>query len=281
MSLFACDDDDILPANSAEIGKIYYCHECFLPVKVRRGRHRFPHFYHLKSSPACRLYSKTEDHLLAQIQLQKRFPEGAIQLERSFIEVNRVADLCWEKEKIIFEIQCSPMTPGEALRRISDYRSVGYEVVWLLDDKRYNKRILRPAEEILRRHSCYYMAIRQNLIYDQMEIFSFGLKVKKGKRFSINLQRLCPIAANFPENLPKQIEELIPNCRLYFPGDRLHRAIQSASNPNIRATLDYWRLLEIEIGKQKKKSSYFSENIERNLIKPYTHFIDQLIRNMS
>lgn len=276
MALFAFDDDDILHANAAEAGKIYYCIECFLPVKARRGKHRFPHFYHLRSSPRCRLYSKTEDHLLAQIQLQKSFPADALQMERTFLSINRVADLCWEKEKIIFEIQCSPMTPGEAKHRIADYRTAGYEVVWLLDDKRYNKRILRPAEEFLRTHSCYYLAIRQNQIYDQMEVFSLGLRVKKGKRFSIDLQQPRLTPKELPKNLPKQI----PNCPLYFPGDRLDRAIKSSTHPNIAATLDYWRVLEIEHAKTKKRPSRIVEWLKRNILKPYTQFLDQLIRDM-
>jgi competence protein CoiA len=279
MSLFAYDDD-LIHASEAENGKIYYCVECFLPVKVRRGKHRFPHFYHLRTSPRCRLYSKTEDHLLAQIQLEKSFPDGAIQLERSFLPINRVADLCWEKEKIIFEVQCSPMTPFEAEHRIKDYRSLGYEIVWLLDDKRYNKRILRPTEELLRTHCCYYVSIRQDKIYDQMEILHSGLRAKKGNKFQVDVRRPS-LPPKLTDPIPKQIENLIPNCPHHFPGDRLSRAASAAFNPNMAATLEYWRLLEIQYEKNGKKPSAIAEWSNRNVVVPYDQLFQQFLLDIS
>ncbi len=274
MALYAVDDADLIHAGHAEPGKVYWCLDCFGPVKKRRGKKPFPHFYHLKPSPQCRLYSKTENHLLAQIQLQKFFPEGVLQIERPFIEIGRVADICWEQEKIVFEVQCSSLTEKEAEMRISDYRSTGYEVVWLLDDKRYNRRVARPGEEYLRRHSAYYLSIQRGLnskYYDQFEIFARGLRVKKGNPMPVDFRkiRLMP-RKTFPENLfPKQIIQL--SCIKYFHGDRLHRALQ-----NHILTMQNWRALEIHFA--KTTPSKLKQWLRRHIFAPYLAFLEKLIR---
>jgi competence protein CoiA len=224
MALYAFDEDDLIFAADALPTRTYWCLDCYGPVKRRRGK-KIAHFYHVRTARTCRLYSKSEDHMLAQVQLLKSFPEGALKMERPFIEINRIADLCWESEKIVFEIQCSPISEKEAEMRTSDYRSIGYEVIWLLDDKHYNRRTLRPAERFLRRHNTYYLHIKQGLsseYYDQFEVFTEKFRSKKGGRMPLNLQapRKVP-AVEFPEeHFPKQICEL--NCLRYFKGSRLH-----------------------------------------------------------
>jgi competence protein CoiA len=242
MSLYAVDQDDLVHAADAEAGKVYGCLECFSPVKRRQGKQRFPHFYHLKASPRCKLYSKAENHLLAQTQIQKMFPENEVVLEKPFLAINRIADLCWEKEKIIFEIQCSPISQKEAEMRNLDYRSIGYETVWLLDDKRYNQRFINPAEEYLRKSGAYYLSIRQNLCYDQFEVALNGRRIRKSKKLPVRLTNIFRFAnKSFPESeFPKQITEL--KSTQYFRGDRMDRALHNQS-----AAMLYWRALEREV----------------------------------
>lgn len=277
MSLYAVNEDDLIDAIDAEPGKIYWCLDCFGPVKRRKGKRSFAHFYHLKTAPTCRLHSKTEDHLLAQLQIQKLFPEGEVQLERPFPEISRIADACWEKEKIVFEIQCSPITEKEGERRISDYRSIGYETVWLLDDKRYNKRVVRPAEEYLRRHCTYYLSIKQALFptcYDQFEIFSEGRRVKKGKPLLVDLQKIgIRPAEGFNENLwPKQILQLESNR--YFFGDRIDRALR-----NHHLTLFRWRSLEIQAAQNRSKPNKLLFWFRYYIRRPYLFFLEKLIKS--
>jgi len=278
MALYAVDDDDLISAGSAEPGKIYWCLDCFGPVKRRRGKSWLPHFYHLKPAPQCRLYSKTEDHLLAQIQLQKLFPEGVLQIERPFLKIHRVADACWEREKIVFEIQCSPLTEKEAEMRIGDYRSAGYEVVWLLDDRRYNKRIARPAEEYLRRRATYYLSIRRRLTsvyYDQFELFREGQRVKKGRPMPIDLRNIRRMPkVHFQEELfPKQIIQL--SCVKYFYGDRMHRALQ-----NHRLLMQNWRALEIHLAKASRRPTKLQLWLRRHIAIPYSSLLGKLIRQL-
>lgn len=278
MALYAVEDDDLIYAGHAKPGKVYWCLDCFGPVKRRRGKHWFYHFYHVQAASKCRLYSKTEDHLLAQLQLQKSFPPGILQIERPFIKVNRVADLLWENEKIVFEIQCSPLTEKEAEMRIRDYRSSGYEVVWLLDDKRYNKRALRPAEEYLRRHSAYYVSIKQGLLseyYDQFEVFALGQRVRRGKRLRIDLQnsRQTPKIDFDAQHFPKQIVQL--KCEKYFLSSRLDRALKYPQS------MLYWRALEIQLAKEKPKINRFRLWLYKIIGRPYRALLDRLIRNMN
>lgn len=277
MALYAVENDDLIYASCAEPQKVYWCLDCFGPVKRRRGKRHFYHFYHIQSAPNCRLYSKTEDHLLAQLQLQKLFPTGILQIERPFIQIHRIADVLWEKEKIVFEIQCSSISLVEAEMRIRDYRSIGLDIIWLLDDKRYNKRIARPTEEYLRQNSAYYMSIKQGLYskyYDQFEVFSSGQRVKRGQRLHIDLQKLRQRPKiQFNENcFPQQIAKL--HCTKYFLGDRLHRALYYP------LTMQYWRTLEMQLMVKKSKTNRFKHWLFCTIGRPYLLFLERLIKKM-
>jgi competence protein CoiA len=276
MALYAVDEDDLIHAADAMTGKTYWCMDCFGPVKRRKGRLKFPHFYHLSSAPNCRLYSKTEDHMLAQIQLQKSFPKGVLQLERPFIDINRVADLCWEAEKVVFEIQCSPISPKEAEMRIRDYRCIGYEVIWLLDDKRYNKKVIRPAEALLRAHGGYYLSLRQGLnsdYYDQFELFANGKRIRRSKKILLDLKNIRNKPnVSFPEaQFPKQVIEL--NCKKYFCNDRTDKALR-----NQQLLMQNWRALEIHFAKTRKKSFRFKKWLFLFLLSPYQELLRKLLK---
>lgn len=274
MAFYALDEDDLIFADIADPKKTYWCLECFGPVKRRKGRQKFAHFYHLKAAFHCRLYSKSEDHFLAQVELQKYFPKGEIQVEKPFIQINRVADGCWEKKRIIFEIQCSPISEKEAEMRARDYQSIGYEIVWLLDDKRYNKRTLRPAEEILRRKSAYYLAIRSFKVYDQFEIFLFAQRVRRSRPMQVELQKIG-LRPNwtFDEKLfPKQLVQL--SCPFYFAGDRLHRALQKQP-----LSMLYWRSLEIQFAKSVRKKSKIRNWLNRYIVQPYFRMLAHRFKN--
>ncbi|MGB7978150.1 MAG: competence protein CoiA family protein [Chlamydiales bacterium] len=270
MPLYALDDDDLIHAGEATAGKAYHCPDCFGPLKRRAGRWRFPHFYHLKATPSCRLYSKSEDHLLAQLELQKLFPQGEIQLEKPFLAIDRVADACWEKEKIVFEVQCSQLTDKEGEMRIRDYRSIGYEAVWLLDDKRYNKRTLRPAEEFLRRYSTYFVSVGRGAIYDQFEIFSRGARIRRGKRMPIDLRKVGRgLNKGFnEERFPKQVVQLAG--KRYFYGDRLHRALQ-----NYPLAMLQWRALELQLTQPVRKENKLWQYVRRR----YLFFLENFSKN--
>lgn len=204
MSLYAVDDGDLIHAAEAEPGKMYSCLDCYGPVKVRCGRMRFSHFYHLKTTPSCRLYSKSENHLLAQLELQRLFPKGALELEKPFPSIQRIADVCWEKEKIVFEIQCSLLSECDAMTRMRDYASVGYRVIWLLDDKKYNRRFCKPGERLLRQEGAYFLQVTPFEVYDQWESFLQEQRIRKSRPIPIDLRR-TPYQFRFTKQRKKSL----------------------------------------------------------------------------
>ncbi len=272
MALYACDEDDFIFAGSAEPFKEYWCLECFGTVKVRRGKDRFPHFYHVHASPSCRLYSKSEDHLVAQLQIQKLFPPGELQIERPFFQISRIADLCWEKEKIVFEIQCSKIEIPEAESRIRDYKTIHYDVIWLLDDRLFNRKLLRPTEEFLRSRASYFFNLKNSKYYDQFEIFADNQRVKKGKPLLISLQEPRPMKPLKDDQLPKQVLLRAENCSKYFLGDRIDKAFL----PSFAFTMENWRVLEILLAKKLQKPSLWILWLSRHFLRPYLNLLNRI-----
>src|SRR5262249_26072126 len=109
MALYALDDDsNLIFAPDATEFRRYRCLECRGLVQKRVSQERRTHFCHLRNTPQCRLHSKSIDHLILQTSLQERIQ--GLEMERPFPSILRIADLCWEAQKIVFEIQCSPIT---------------------------------------------------------------------------------------------------------------------------------------------------------------------------
>ncbi len=247
MALYAYDEDRLVYAGDAEERKTYQCSECRQSVRARRGPHRVPHYYHRRRSPSCRLYSKSEDHLLAQLAIRSLLPPGEAIIEKPILSILRVADVLWETHQIAFEIQCSLLTPYEVQKRETDYQNAGYQIVWILDDRLYNKRHLRPAEALVRKSTCYYASIRKQstpIFYDQFEIFFKHFRIKKGRRLKIDLQYPAPTPRRDwnAEDFPKQlIQKTAP---LYFRGDLIHQALLAESIPALSFTMQNLCALE-------------------------------------
>ena len=254
MTLYALDFEGIISAADAQQCGEYRCLECHLPLQLRQGR-RQRHFYHTKNSPQCRLYSKSEAHLLLQLQLQALFPKGEIILERPFLSISRIADACWERHKIIFEIQCSLLSEIEAKARTEDYAMLGYTVVWLLDDRIFNKTTLRPTEPFFRTYPCYYVHYQRTsrpLFYDQFELLEKTRRSKKGPRLAVQLTE--------PRRMPRpplqaqplaQVAKRSLSHRLFFHGDLVHKTLLSKKNRPLAIALENWLFLEEAASKGK------------------------------
>lgn len=194
MPSYAFDEHfSIVAAADAAPSKHYRCLECSRRLQKRVGRHRRAHFYHLTAEPGCRLYSKSQAHFLLQLHVQRLLPDALI--ERPFPNIRRIADLCSEEMKCVFEIQCSPIDPGEAKRRKADYLKEGYRLIWLLDDRLYNKRRLRVAEAEMRGQCGYYISLKKRLIYDQFDHIVDKVRVYRGPALAVDLR--VPVGAAF------------------------------------------------------------------------------------
>lgn len=212
----------------------YFCVECNEPVRLRSGIYRQAHFYHIRPNGACRLHSKGLPHLMLQYYLRDLLPQGEVDLECRFDAIGRIADVAWHPRRLIYEIQCSPIRPQEIRERNRDYASLGYQVVWILHDSKYNRYRLSAAEDALIGHTHYFSnmdAEGEGKIYDQFSI------VHKGKRTNRFLAVDIDPAA--PELYPREIKGKNPRSSLPFPllkrletwksalaGDTLHRFIR-------------------------------------------------------
>jgi competence protein CoiA len=184
----------------------YRCLECDSTVRKRSGPHRQPHFFHLRESPSCFLSGKGMVHLQIQWRLFELFPRGECELEYRFPSLGRIADVVWLPQRLIFEVQCSSISREELAARNRDYASLGFQVVWILHDSRYNQRLLSSAEQELKEKVHYFSNIDQEgngLIYDQFD-------VKKRNRRTVKLGKL-PIDLSCPKTSPQR--------PLYFAGD--------------------------------------------------------------
>lgn len=276
MPLYALNEKKWVHATDANPSKRYECPECHRPVRIKKGAYRLPHFYHLRKSPHCRLYSKTKDHYILQKQIQEKILfSHSIELEKQFPEIQRIADLVWEEKKIIIEIQCSQISLTEVQERIKDYATLGYQILWLLDDRLFNQKIAGPAEQFLRGLHCYFFSFQrqnQSLIYDQCEFFLKKKRVKKSLKSKVELSKLHFIPEiTWPEKLPKQLELRLKNCQTYHLGDLIHKLLLSFQSSALELFFTNWQKEELLLKKNGWNS--FFHFIKKNLITPYQKWL--------
>lgn len=193
MQLFAYDNNgNTIIANQARKKCDYSCIECGSTVRRRGGMHRHDHFYHLYPNRDCQLSGKSLTHLQTQLWFQKKLP-GGVQLERRFPSIRRVADVVWEDEKIIFEVQCSGITAEEVEKRNFDYSSEGYQVVWILHDRRFRRPRVTGAELLLRDSPHYYTNMKEcgeGEIYDCFDLIQRGRREKRIGRWQVDVKNV-------------------------------------------------------------------------------------------
>jgi competence protein CoiA len=204
MQLYALDKSFLVLASHAHRDKSYICPECHGFVRIRGGERRQIHFYHARRPASCRQHGKSLAHL--QIQLHLKSLIAGLTLEKRF--QNRIADACWAAEKIVFEVQCSPISLEEAKSRCEDYQRHGFTPVWILHDKRFNNRRLSPAEGYLRLHTPTYFTDGYR-IYDQFEVCHSGRRLYASPPL--------PIDAGRP--LRKDLSMISRSWSLSFQGD--------------------------------------------------------------
>ena len=104
----------------------------------------------------------------AQLYLQRLIPESKLEYPLG----GRIADLFWEREGIVFEVQCSPISAKEVRERNRDYSALGYQVVWILHDRRFGGKKPSSAELFLRSYPHYFTSLDREgrgAVYDRLE----------------------------------------------------------------------------------------------------------------
>jgi competence protein CoiA len=242
MQLYALDQNlSVVYAKNASKHHSYKCLECQSLVRLRGGIHRQNHFYHVEPERACRQNGKSMEHLQVQLFFKKQLPSKECVLEKRFKEINRIADVVWLPQKIIFEVQCSPISMEEVKERNRDYEKLGFKVVWVLHEKRFNRKNLQASRQYLQNHTHYYTNIDSHgngMIYDQFHIFDKGRQIFKLKPWRVNIldfkSRNQNSLANekkefIPDNLLKKMETM-PFC---FGGDLVDYCDSSFFSPDL------------------------------------------------
>ncbi len=222
----------------------YTCPECLFPVRARSGVRRKPHFFHLTSNPHCHQHEKSAKHIALQLQIQALLPAGEGELEKRYPHIHRIADLAWEAKGMVFEIQCSPISLEEALKRTEDYAKIGLTVVWILCIPVFNKRFLSAAESALRKKLCFFAKFPPQgpaLIYDQFEHIEESRRLYRSAPFPVHLFKPLTIdgSLTFSGALPHRIR-LNPHLKDSFhplPKKPLHTLLLPSLKRTYRSLL--------------------------------------------
>ena len=233
------------------------------------------HFYHVSENRSCRQSNKSIHHLHFQKEIQKILPPKDSKMEMIFLDILRIADVVWISQKIIFEIQCSRICEWEIKNRTRDYECLGYTVVWILDDRIFNKRKVPPHELCLRRHLSFYAAKfgPHAFFYDQHEVIKNDKRIYKGRRCKIDLQTPHSMSL-FPytRRLPAQAYYRLRNHSHFFAND-----LMDTSRKNLLyAPEKLWKMKLIEKGYRK----YFWKRLLRRLWNAYLQTLETIAESI-
>ena len=221
MQLCALDEKkNVIHTSAAKKGKNYFCISCGQKLRLRGGLYCRSHFYHLQTPLCCHARAKGIIHAQIQYKLNCLLPES--QLEYFFSKVNRIADVVWWSNRIIFEIQCSNISVYEVESRIRDYEKCGFSVVWIFHEKRFNRKKVSLVEDFLKNTTFYFTDIDKEgkgIIYDQFSHHFNKKRMSCSKHFSVDLSQMYSYTNTIPRNFPDYIRLRLLNKRFFFDGD--------------------------------------------------------------
>lgn len=193
--------------------------------------------------------NKSATHAAVQEYLLRLYGRRA-QIEKNFPQIGRIADCAIPETKLIFEIQCSPLSREEARSRIADYGSLGYTLIWILHDSLFNSLRVTDLEIFLERFPHYYTNISascRGIIYDQYEKRRGRLRFFRSSPFPVDLR--TPLTHPFEKSFPNQLIRFRKQqWAISFAGDLCHR-------PLPRTCGLFYSLMKLSIGFCSKNRS--------------------------
>jgi competence protein CoiA len=222
MQIYAIDSlKQLIHVDRAVRGQTYTCPECQKSVRLRGGRFKQLHFFHFDSNP-CRFNNKSQIHLHIQYRLQRLLAPHPVLIEHHFPQIKRIADVVWPLQKIVFEVQVSPITAQEVWERNVDYQKVGYRVVWILHHGHFNRNRVTQAEYALRASPHYFTNMNAHglgFFYDQYAYIRFKRRWKRTPPLPIEMSQTYPIDG---KRLPRHFPRERKNWTISFAGDLFH-----------------------------------------------------------
>ena len=153
--LSALDENGRLVSLLDEIPKkqAFTCPACHSPVRLRHGQIMRPHFAHVFLEN-CDFYSENEsdEHLQLKAGLYQSLSQSEkVVVEAVLPELHQVADIL-VNDNLALEVQCSRLSEKRLRERTASYHKAGFNVLWLLGEKLWLGKRLRP----LQRHFLYF-----------------------------------------------------------------------------------------------------------------------------
>jgi competence protein CoiA len=171
----------------------YFCPECAGIVRVKRGEQRQAHFFHRSEGSSCRIRFKNSLHKAVQAWIIEKLGPQECTEECFFPDITRIADVAYHKQQIVFEVQLSPISATEALKRTFDYYRIGWHVIWILHAHAFGRYNATPFEEALEPIPHYFTDIG----YAGGRLWDEGSYVHRNYRIWLGL----PPVRRFIENL--------------------------------------------------------------------------------
>lgn len=253
MQLFAFDKkNNLVFIDNAQKGTSYHCPECTREIRAKFGNVRAPHFFHLSQS-SCKHSKKSIEHIKVQQKIIEELRLDISCMEVYFPDVQRIGDVVFPLKKIVFEIQCSFIEPKEILRRISDYKRAGHDVIWILHEKYFTRSSY--CEDVLKTHTHYYTNINSDGLgsfYDQIDS-----KIK----FPIQLSTIKTCPKIDPQlAIPKCLHSRLQYWKFYAKGDVIDNYLFEKC--------DFSKISLIENTCKTKNNSYFQylKNFFRSIL---------------
>ncbi len=243
MQLHALDaQEELVSARQAARQTAYYCLECKRRVGLRGGPHRRRHFYHLDPTPSCRQHQKGAVHIYLQAYFLQQLPAGDCLLECPFPSIRRIADVAWRSQKIIFEIQCSPISAEEVLARNHDYLQEGWYTVWILHDQRYNQVRLSAAERVLRASPHFFCHVNDSgmgVVYDQFDFCENDVRFGRLPPLPITLREPPTLFREIPRSYPLRLLKRRAACWSHsFSGDLMSLFLQDLPSDYLQKAIE-------------------------------------------
>jgi competence protein CoiA len=165
------ESDQFCQAQDAQSSLDYFCPECQEPIRKREGQKQ-AHFYHYQGS-RCRWSKVSWAHLKTQQELARCF-KGS--LEQPFRSIGRIADVFCPSKSMVIEVQYSPISLEEVLGRTWDYRSIGLEILWILQKDHPIRSEFGPSGALF--HLPHYFCDMDSdsfILFDQIDSYQLKL----------------------------------------------------------------------------------------------------------
>ncbi|NNM43927.1 MAG: hypothetical protein HKM07_06255 [Chlamydiae bacterium] len=201
--------------------------------------------------------------------LLSHFEKEKVVLDRPFPEIQQTADIAWESKKIIFQILCKSRNVPKIQEMTSEFKRIGWGLVWILPDSILSKKVASPEEILLRKGPSYFID-QEGQIYDQFTLFHKGRRALTSPFFPVTLSSPVSLSLSFPrEELSQILQNRLGSSLVYFRGDIVDRALNHPS------FLTKMHLCEEEF--LDKKPLPFLRKIERM----HTIFLNKLLEKLS